>query len=257
MSEPADRLSGKVALVTGAGRGIGRSIALRFAREGALVAVVSRTGSTVDEVVDTITQGGGSAIGLQCDVTDKAQVHAAVHSTASQFGGIDILVNNAHHTTGVTNALVDIDDNQLQMQFSSGPIATLHFMQASHGHLKERRGVVINFGSPAGISSPAGYGAYSAAKEAIRALSRTAAREWGADGIRVNVICPTTLTEALAEAVQDERVAKMVSNVTLGMPSPPEESVAPVALFLACDDSKYITGMTYMVDGGSTIDAAR
>ncbi|BBY93342.1 3-oxoacyl-ACP reductase [Mycobacterium gallinarum] len=251
------RLAGKAAIVTGAGRGIGRSVAEVFAAEGAHVAVVSKTPARVEEVVAAITAAGGSALGVECDVTVKDQIRTAVDQTVDRFGRLDVLVNNAHHTTSLTNPVVEISDEQLGLQFGSGPAATLHFMQASYAHLKESHGVVINFGSGAGVSGAYNYGAYAAAKEAIRALSRSAAREWGRDGIRVNVICPTTMTDGLAEAVRDPAVAKMVAKVPLGMPLRPEESVAPVALFLASDDSKYITGSSFMVDGGASIDAGR
>jgi 3-oxoacyl-[acyl-carrier protein] reductase len=257
MAQIVGRLEGKVALVTGAGRGLGRSIATRFAAEGAHVAVVSRTQSTVDAVVEDIASSGGSAIGVQCDVTDKAQVLGAVDAVLARWGGLDILVNNAQQTSQLTNPITSISDEQFEVQHTSGPVATLHFMQASFESLQSRRGVVINLATGAGLIGAANYGAYSAAKEAIRALSRTAAREWGPQGVRVNVICPTTLTDGLAEAVQDPKVAKMVSRVPLGMPLSPDESVAPVALFLATDDSRYITGSTFMVDGGASIDAGR
>jgi len=250
-------LEGKVAIVTGAGRGIGRDIAKLFAQEGAKVAVVSRTTTTVDEVVEAIRRDGGEAIGVTCDVSKKDQVLAAVEATIKAYGTVDVLVNNAHDTTSMMAMFVDVDEEQMLKQLSSGLFATVHFMQACYPYLKKNRGKVINFASGAGQRGAIAFTAYAAAKEAIRGISRVAAREWGPDKINVNVICPISMTEGLEESAKDPTVQAALSNVPLGMAGRPIDEVAPVALFLATDASAYITGHTINVDGGNLMDAGR
>lgn len=251
------QLDGKVALVTGAGRGIGRSIALLFAREGARVAAVSRTCATLDAVVDQIRAEGGTAVGIQCDVSIKEQVDAAVKATIDAFGTVDILVNNAHDLNGQQSAFIDTTEAKFLQQMSSGLFSTVHFMQACFPYLKQRRGKVINFGSGAGVIGAQKFTPYAAAKEAIRAVSRVSAREWGQYKININVICPTSMTDALAESIKDPQILDAISHNPLGIPGDPLDEVAPVALFLATDASKFITGHTFMVDGGNLLDAGR
>jgi NAD(P)-dependent dehydrogenase (short-subunit alcohol dehydrogenase family) len=251
------QLEGKVTIVTGAGRGIGRAIALLFAREGAKVAVVSRTPSSVDSVVEEIAQKRGTAVGLHCDVSRRDQVRQAVAQTVDQFGGVDVLVNNAHDTTSITASVLETTQEMFLQQFGSALFSTMHFMQACFPYLKERQGRVINFASGAGILGAPNYVAYAATKEAIRAVSRVAAREWGVHRINVNVICPTSMTDALKESIKDAQVLEAVSRAPLGIPGDPLDQIAPVALFLATDASQYITGHTMMVEGGALIDAGR
>jgi NAD(P)-dependent dehydrogenase (short-subunit alcohol dehydrogenase family) len=251
------QLDGKIALVTGAGRGIGRSIALLFAREGAKVAVVSRTQATVDSVVQEIRAAGGDAVGVECNVSEREQVLSATDTVINAFGTVDILVNNAHDLKFQQCAFEKTTQEQFLYQLSCGLFATVHFMQACFPHLKQRKGKVINFGSGAGIIGAIKFTPYAASKEAIRAVSRVAAKEWGPMGINVNVICPTSMTDALSKSIEDPQILAAISNAPLGIPGSPDDQVAPVALFLATDSSKYITGHTFMVDGGNLIDAGR
>lgn len=252
-----NQLEGKVTIVTGAGRGIGRDIAKLFAQEGAKVAVVSRTTKTVDEVVEAIRRDGGEAIGVTCDVSKKDQVLAAVEATVKAYGTVDVLVNNAHDTTTMTASLLDTSEEQFLKQLSSGLFASVHFMQACYPYLKRNRGKVINFASGTGLHGAIGFTPYVAAKEAIRGISRVAAREWGPDRINVNVICPLSMTEALEETIKDPTVQAALADVPLGMPGRPIDEIAPVALFLATDASRYITGHSILVDGGNLMDAGR
>ena len=253
------RLAGKVALITGAGRGIGRAVAKLFAAEGARVAVTSRTQANVDRVVAEIAAGGGTAIGLACDVADAAQIRAAIDATVAAFGGLDILVNNAFDLATAQSSVNDLGVEQLLHQFNTGPVACLRTMQAAYPHLKRGgAGRVINFASSVGVIGAAGFAPYAMAKEAIRALTRVAAREWGADGITVNNILPIAQTDSFeATTVDDSGAATWVPNSPIARMGSPELDIAPVALFLASADARFLTGYSMTPDGGFIIDTAR
>lgn len=245
------RLNGKVAIITGAGRGIGRATAKLLAAEGAKVAVLSLTPANVDTVVADITAAGGTAIGIPCDIGNPDQLKSAIDKVAATYGGIDILVNNAFDPTAPFSTILDLSAEQLQRNFDLGPIAYLRAMQAAYPYLKKSgEGRVINFGSMAGVVGLVGYGPYNMAKEAVRALTRTAAREWGADKITVNNVLP------VAETWGPEVNVPAPTN-PLGRYGSPEEDIAPVVLFLGSKDSQFITGSSLTPDGGSIIDSAR
>ncbi|KPA04414.1 SDR family NAD(P)-dependent oxidoreductase [Pantoea agglomerans] len=246
------RLEGKIAIVTGAGRGIGRATAKLFAAEGARVAVVSRTQANIDIVVADIKAAGGTALGISCDVSDADQIRSAVDRVVADFGGIDILVNNAFDPSVVMSSVIDLSVEQLQRNFDMGPIAYLRMMQACYPHLKASgEGRVINFGSAAGITGLLPYAPYGMAKEAVRALTRMAAREWGPDKITVNNMLPVANTWGVSADDLPPPTAP------LGRYGSPEEDIAPVVLFLASRDSQFITGYSLTPDGGLIIDSAR
>lgn len=244
-----NRLNGKVAIVFGAGRGIGRATAKLLASEGAKVAVLSLTQANIDAVVADIEATGGTALGVQCDVGDADQIKTAVLKVATTWGRIDILVNNAFDPSAVASSVLDLSAEQLQRNFDMGPLAYLRTMQACYPHLHASgEGRVINLGSAAGLLGMTGYAPYGMAKEAVRALTRTAAREWGPDKITVNNVMP------IADTFGSDRPP--LPNV-FDRNGSPEADIAPVILFLATKDSQFITGYSLTPDGGMVIDAAR
>lgn len=251
-------LEGKIAIVTGAGRGLGRAIARRFADEGAKVALLSRTAGPLNEAVSLIRDAGGTALGIPCDMMEEDAVRRAILQVADSFGTIDILVNNAHDTsfTSMSAPVNDVTAEQALHQFKSGPIQVLNAMQACFPHLKKSGGRVINIGSAVGIKGMAGLAPYAMAKEALRALTRVAAREWGQYGITVNNICPAADTEAAAEAVASGVLGRMEAPPIRRLGSPYDD-IAPVIVFLASDAGGYMTGYSLMTDGGACIDTAR
>jgi 3-oxoacyl-[acyl-carrier protein] reductase len=253
----AQRFAGQVVVVTGAGRGIGRAIARAFGTEGAQVAVIGRTPASIEAVAREIVAAGGTAVPFACDVGDKAEITATVERVAAELGPIHVLVNNAHDTHDSQYSFLRTPDDVLERLMTTGFHATVHFMRACFPHLRATRGKVINFASGAGVGGFSPYFAYASAKEAIRAASRVAAREWAKYRINVNVVCPIAATDALAEAGEDPEVAEFVSRIPLGYAGSPDEDIAPVVLFLASEESRYMTGHTLMVDGGSMIDAGR
>jgi len=247
------RLAGKVAFVTGAGQGIGRGIALALAGEGAAVALVGRTTAKVDAVAGEIADRGGEAIALGCDVTDRDAVFATVAATVDRFGRLDVIVNNAQ-SLAPNSRLEDVTPDDAILCWSSGPMATMHCMQAAFPHLRERGGSIVNFGSNTAIEGAQFFGAYAMAKEGIRGLSRVAAREWGRFGIRVNVICPFADSPAALDFNEHHpRAAEAIlRNTPLGRIGDCERDIGRAVVALVSDDLDYLTGATLMVDGGLT-----
>jgi NAD(P)-dependent dehydrogenase (short-subunit alcohol dehydrogenase family) len=265
------RIYGKVAIVTGAGRGIGRGIALRFGQEGAKVVVVSRGEESVGKVVSAIRGSGGTAAGVSIDVGDRTQVNRMVEEATRTFGRVDILVNNAQSwgrpgKNAGTPSLVGVEtypEDEWDYTFQTGVKASLYSMQAIYPGMKARGwGRIVNFGSPAAQRSNPLTVAYNANKEAIRALSCTAALEWAKYGITVNVISPTIATDAMRATFEaraggdpdelariDERIAALSPTGRMGTP----EDAGALATFICSDEASYITGMTFMLDGGKSL----
>jgi NAD(P)-dependent dehydrogenase (short-subunit alcohol dehydrogenase family) len=253
-------LSGKVAIITGAGRGIGRGIAVAYGRAGAKVVVSSRSRGSIDKVVDEITRSSGTAIGITCNVGERDQVFRMVEQAFEEFGAVDILVNNAQSfgpskaPTGtlVPQPLETFDEDEWEHINRTGLLSTLWGMKAVFPHMKDKGGKIINFGSVTGEMGMAGAAAYNATKEGIRALTRTAAREWGKHNITVNVINPTIRTDSMdkfAEA-NPEAAKAMLDTIPLGRHGDPLKDAGALAVFLGSGQSDYITGMTFNLDGG-------
>ena len=247
------RLDGRTAIVTGAGQGIGRGIGLALAKEGAAVALVGRTATKVEAVAAEVTELGGRALAQQCDVTDREAVFASVATAVETWGRLDVLVNNAQ-TTATNRPVEEATPEDALLCWSSGPMATLHCMQAAFPHLRERGGAIVNFGSNTAIEGAKGFGAYAMAKEGIRGLSRVAAREWGRFGIRVNVVCPFGGSPSATSfnAEHPKAAAAILRNTPLGRMGDCETDIGRAVVALVSDDMDYVTGATLMVDGGLT-----
>ena len=254
-------LEGKVAIVTGAGRGIGRAIAIAYGLEGAKVVVASRTPATVDAVAQEVRDAGGEAIGIACDVGKRDQVFACVEQTVAAYGSVHILVNNAQgfgteanpQPSTVFVACEDTDEDEWEYTLRTGPTASLWFMKAVFPHLKAQNyGKIINFASSSGQIGFEGNTCYNSAKEAIRALSRTAAREWGQYGINVNVINPALETRAFDawKTARPDFVEALKDKIPMRRLGDPARDAGPLAVFLAGPGSDYITGSTFMLEGG-------
>lgn len=245
------RLSGKGAIVTGGAGGIGRAIVAAFVDEGASVLFVD-----VDQEAGTayereLTAAGHTARFLRADISEKSAAAEIVEAAVETCGRLDVLVNNAHASRQVP--LMETTEEILALSMDTGFYATFHLMQAAHAQLKANAGAVINFASGSGLRGMPLQASYAAAKEAIRGLSRVAAHEWAADGIRVNIVSPLAATEGVQNWMDSfpEVAAKTLKNVPLGRFGDPRTDIAPVVVFLASDESQYITGQTVMADGGS------
>ncbi|MEP6868473.1 MAG: SDR family oxidoreductase [Novosphingobium sp.] len=245
------RLAGKVAIITGGGQGVGLGIAAAFAKEGASLMLTGRDGAKLERAAASLTMAGGTVATFVSDATLRASAEATVAATMAQFGQIDCLVNNAQSTThGVP--LAELTDEQIALTLGSGLMGTIYHMQAAYPHMRSSGGSIINFGSREGIHGGKGFGIYAANKEGIRGWSRVAAREWGADKIRVNILCPAALSPSAKDYLDANpaHAEAYRATIALGYFGDPEADIGPIAVFLASDDSRYLTGQTLNADGG-------
>lgn len=245
------RLQEKVALITGAGQGVGLGIAQAFVEQGAAVVITGRNADRLEMAAAELKAQGGRVATCAGDAAHRTSARQAVAMAVDRFGRLDILVNNAQaRRSGVP--FEEITEADMDLALGSGPIATLLHMQEAFPHLKAKGGSVINFGSKMGMQPIAGIASYAAAKEAIRALTRSAAREWGKHGIRVNVLNPACLGDAGAAYFRDRpaEFEKLCADVSLGYFGEARKDIGAVAVFLASDDSRYLTGQTLNADGG-------
>lgn len=241
-------LTDQVAVVTGAGRGIGRAIALRFAKAGAQVACVSRTAENAEKVASEIQAAGGKSWSYAVDVADPKAVATAAEKILADAGRVDILVNNA----GVTRdgLLMRMSEEDWDAVLNTNLRGAFSFTKAlSRGFIKQRSGRIINIASVIGLIGNAGQCNYAASKAALIGFTKSVARELGSRGITCNALAPgfieTDMTAALTEPMRAELMKRIPLNA-LGQP----DDIAEAALFLASAAARYITGQVLTVDGG-------
>jgi NAD(P)-dependent dehydrogenase (short-subunit alcohol dehydrogenase family) len=252
------KLSGRVAVITGAGSGIGRAAADLFAREGAEVALVDLNAQAAKDATEQITAAGGRALAVGADVADAAQVDLAFRQISGEFGRVDVLYNNA----GVNSAgsVVDASDEDWDRCFAVNAKGTFLCSRAA-GRLMVAagRGSIINQGSVAALVGIANFASYCASKGAVVALTRSMSVDLAPRNVRVNAICPGTVYTPLMEPMLRARgngdlaagLAMTTAKYPIGRLGTPEE-IAAVALFLASDDSSFLTGSVITADGGMT-----
>ncbi|MBD0343605.1 MAG: 3-oxoacyl-[acyl-carrier-protein] reductase [Coleofasciculus sp. Co-bin14] len=243
----SQHLSNRVAIVTGASRGIGRAIALALAAEGAKVAVnYASSSAAADEVVKAITEAGGSAIALQADVSKLEQVDTLVNQTLEKFGRVDVLVNNAGITRDTLLLRMKPEDWQAVIDLNLTGVF-LCTRAVSKIMLKQKSGRIINIASVAGQMGNPGQANYSAAKAGVIGFTKTVAKELASRGITVNAVAPGFISTDMTSELKSEEILKYIPLARYGEP----EEVAGMVRFLAADPAAaYITGQVFNVDGG-------
>jgi NAD(P)-dependent dehydrogenase (short-subunit alcohol dehydrogenase family) len=247
-------VAGRVVIVTGASRGIGRGLALHLAREGARLVITGRKPERLAAISAELDALGAEHLATTVDVSDRDGAFALVDDAVGRFGRIDGLVANAQTFRSVT-PLAEVTEFDMDLLLDTGPKGTLWGMQAAFPHMRDQGwGRIVTMGSHAGLLGAVGYAPYASAKEAIRALTRAAAREWGQYGITVNCVCPVSIAHRAPPADDAARVAVYQSTFAdqpIARDGDVEDDIAPVVAFLLSDASRYVTGQTLMVDGGS------
>jgi NAD(P)-dependent dehydrogenase (short-subunit alcohol dehydrogenase family) len=252
------RLREKVAIVTGAGTGIGKAIAIMFAREGARVVVNGRRAGPLDAVVDEIVQGGGTALSVVGDVTRATDVERMVRATVGGFGRLDVLVNNAG-TIPERGPVGDLSEEGFRKTLDGNLVSTFLCSKTALPELLKTRGNIINIASLAGLRGTPNLAAYGAAKGGVVVLTKDMAVDYAGRGVRVNCICPayveTDLNRDFLSRLKDTGAYEdLVRLHPLGFLGAPED-VAHGAVYLASDEARWITGIALVIDGG--ISASR
>lgn len=247
------KLDGKIAIITGGGKGIGFGLARAFAKEGANLVLTGRTESRLVNAKEVLEKEFAiEVLPVVADGADEDAIKNVVKKAIEKFGKINVLVNNAQVSkSGVM--LKDHTKEDFDLAVYSGLYATFFYMRECYPYLKESKGSVINFASGAGLFGKLGQSSYAAAKEGIRGMSRVAAAEWGPDGINVNVVCPLAMTESLEQwkEAYPDLFEKTIQGIPLGRFADPENDIGRVCVFLASDDADYVTGETITLQGGS------
>jgi NAD(P)-dependent dehydrogenase (short-subunit alcohol dehydrogenase family) len=223
-------VEGRVIIVTGSGQGVGRGMANHLAKAGASIVVAEWNAEKMRRTVAELEALGAAALGVETNIMQRADLDAMVAATVEHFGRVDAIINNAQ-TFRANASIAEVSADDVDVFYRSGVLGTLGAMQASMG-----------------ITGGEGFAAYNASKEAVRALTRTAAREWAADGIVVNAIAPAA---APPRAVGSHHYEEFMRNCPMGRNGDPELDIGAVAHFLCTDACRYLTGQTFMVDGGT------
>jgi NAD(P)-dependent dehydrogenase (short-subunit alcohol dehydrogenase family) len=247
-------LTGKVAIVTGASKGIGEAIAEFLGAAGARVVVSSRKLEAVNQVADSITKKGGIAKAIACHMGDAAEIARLVDETITVYGTIDIIVNNAA-VNPVFGPVVETDGSAFDKIMNVNVKGPFELAKKAYPFMKQKKsGSVINISSIGGLRPEPGLGIYSVSKAALISLTKVMAKEWGEDNIRANVICPGLIKTKFSEALwsNDKIMHTMMKVLPIKRVGTPEE-IAALALYLAADESAYCTGSVFTADGGFTI----
>ena len=245
-------LTGKIALVTGAGRGIGREIALTLAKNGATV-IVNYNGSkaSADEVVAEIEKNGGSAEAMQCNVSDFAASEEFVKQVLAKYKKVDILVNNA----GVTrdNLIMRMSEEDYDAVLDTNLKGAFNMIRhLSRSFIKQRGGKIINISSVSGVLGNAGQANYSASKAGLIGLTKSVAREFASRGINVNAVAPGFIDTDMTKSMTEEAKKELNGMIPMGKMGNTKD-IADLVMFLAGDNANYITGQVICVDGGMAI----
>ncbi len=247
-------LTGKVAVITGASKGIGEAIAQLYGSAGADVVVSSRKQEAVDSVARSINDAGGKAKAIACNMGDMNDVQKLITETITAFGRIDILVNNAA-TNPTFGPVIETNEAAFDKIMNVNVKGPFEIAKKAYPFMKEKKsGSIINISSVGGIRPEAGLGIYSMSKAALISLTKVMAKEWGEDNIRANVICPGLIKTKFSEALwsNDKIMHTMMKMLPIKRVGTPEE-IAALALFLGSDASAYCTGSVFTADGGFTI----
>lgn len=251
-----DRLQGKVALITGAGNGIGREAARLFASEGANIVVADKVEDAAYETVRMITEAGGRAVAITADVTQEAEVKASVELATETFGKLDILLNNAGIGTG-RGRIPDISEADWDLTFNVNVKGVFFGMKyAIPAMIAAGGGSIVNTASAAGLVGTATMAAYGASKAAVIQLTKTAAVEWAKRNIRVNAVCPawtkTNMVDQLVASInRPDAEQRLLDQVPLGKMGHVSD-IAQAMLYFASDASAFVTGVALPLDGGLT-----
>ena len=249
-------LCGKAAIVTGAGQGIGRGVALQLAEQGARVVVADINAETAAETVAIAQSRGGDAVAIGCDIADSASVEALVDTVVERFGTVHVLINNAY-LGNLPGPLETKAAGDFARALQGSFYAPLAAMQRAFPHMKTQRwGRIINMCSLNGVNAHMYTADYNVSKEALRCLTRSAAREWAAHGITVNAVCPAGRTPAYERfaTASPENAAQLLQQNPMGRMGEPEQDIGSLLAFICSDAGGYMTGNTVFLDGGSHIN---